>query len=61
LKDFDPSLLNNKKMSIFLMATHGEGEPTDNAVNFMKWLKSDERTNNEISSLNFTVFGLGNT
>jgi NADPH-ferrihemoprotein reductase len=48
-------------MSIFLMATHGEGEPTDNAINFMKWLKSEERTPHILNSLNFTVFGLGNT
>ena len=43
------------------MATHGEGDPTDNAVEFYKWLKSDERDSAELHSLKFTVFGLGNT
>ena len=27
------------KVGIFCMATHGEGDPTDNAKPFMKWLR----------------------
>lgn len=27
------------KVGIFCMATHGEGEPTDNAKNFINWLQ----------------------
>lgn len=25
------------------MATHGEGDPTDNSVEFIKWLKDADR------------------
>lgn len=44
------------------MATYGEGEATDNAIAFLKWMKDE---NNEIgstglSNLKYTVFGLGN-
>ena len=43
------------------MATHGEGEPTDNAVEFYNWLKSKDREEDELKNLQFSVFGLGNT
>ncbi|GMH53134.1 hypothetical protein TL16_g01381 [Triparma laevis f. inornata] len=50
---------NAKKAAcnVFLMATYGEGEPTDNASQFIKLLKS------ETDDFEFphTVFGLGNT
>lgn len=40
------------------MATHGEGEPTDNAKTFYKWL--EDNTEQKLSGLRYTVFGLGN-
>jgi len=43
---------------IFLMATHGEGEPTDNAVAFYRFFE-EERCDN-LKSVKFSVFGLGN-
>jgi NADPH-ferrihemoprotein reductase len=56
----------NKKM----MATYGEGEPTDNSAEFYKWLKAgakeckDEGGSSERKlkqgSMAFAVFGLGN-
>ena len=56
-----------KKLSIFLMATYGEGEPTDNANRFSAWLNGEEAAGNEgiasaddLKNLNFSVFGLGN-
>jgi NADPH-ferrihemoprotein reductase len=43
------------------MATHYEGDPTDNAVKFFNWLKDEARDNRDLSTLRFSVFGLGNT
>jgi NADPH-ferrihemoprotein reductase len=44
------------------MATYGEGEPTDNAISFYKWLKNeDEETlDHMLASTKYSVFGLGN-
>jgi len=47
---------------IFLMANYGEGEPTDNAIDFNKWMTNTNKTvrDNYLSNVSFTVFGLGN-
>lgn len=53
----------------FFVATYGEGEPTDNAVEFYKWITNgndlstdDEMTQAKVcNSLPYFVFGLGNT
>lgn len=48
------------------MATYGEGEPTDNAASFAKWMKEEaealERDSSHapVAGLRYTVFGLGN-
>ena len=42
---------------IFIVATYGEGDPTENAQEFMKWLMDNERTTNDFSKIQFTVFG----
>lgn len=41
----------------FLVATYGEGEPTDDAVEFFDFLDNEADT---LSNLKFAVFGLGN-
>lgn len=41
------------------MATYGEGDPTDNAKDFMKDI--NDRENEKFKGLRYTVFGLGNT
>ncbi|KAA1479530.1 NADPH-dependent cytochrome P450 oxidoreductase [Dentipellis sp. KUC8613] len=50
--------------AIFVMATYGEGEPTDNAVQLMQNLadESFEFSNGEhkVEGLKYVVFGLGN-
>ncbi len=43
------------------MATFGEGEPTDNAVQFYEWLNSGDRAPGTFpSTLTYSVFALGN-
>lgn len=48
---------------IFVMATYGEGEPTDNAVGLMEFI-SDESVafteGNRLDNLKYVIFGLGN-
>lgn len=62
LEDYDPEDLQNEELVIFLVATYGEGEPTDNAQEFYNWLSAEsERTDDECSNLQFAVFGLGNS
>jgi len=55
------------KVAFFILATYGEGEPTDNAVEFYEFVKSDdvafsEKTTEEspLSTLKYVTFGLGN-
>lgn len=61
LKDFTPEFFTTtNSLCIFCMATHGEGDPTDNAREFYTWLKAfDEK--DAFSKIKFSVFGLGNT
>ncbi|ETO14557.1 NAD or nadp-dependent reductase [Reticulomyxa filosa] len=61
LEDYDLSEITNEKLVIFLVATYGEGEPTDNAQEFYQWLISDERMEGELQQIEFAVFGLGNS
>ena len=70
----DLALDGDKKWLIgFFMATYGEGEPTDNAVEFYEWALEgrgkgedeglDEDSTAEeakLSNLNYIMFGLGN-
>lgn len=60
LADYDYDTLadiDNDVLVFFLIATYGEGEPTDNAVDFFDFLDNDADT---LSNLKFAVFGLGN-
>lgn len=50
--------IDNNVLVFFLLATYGEGEPTDNAVDFFEWLQNDADT---LSTLKYSVFGLGNS
>ena len=53
---------NNNKLIVFIFSTFGDGEPTDDAVDFTDMIKQDsfweKLTNKE---LYYAVFGLGNT
>uniref|UniRef100_A0A0G4F0U4 NADPH--hemoprotein reductase n=1 Tax=Chromera velia CCMP2878 TaxID=1169474 RepID=A0A0G4F0U4_9ALVE len=59
LEDFNPKVLAKQKYAVFLVATYGEGDPTDNAVAFHKWL-TNKNTEADLSPLLFAVMGLGN-
>lgn len=67
LEGFTPEVLKEAPLNIFLMATYGEGEPTDNAAEFYKWLKNVHAGKDEtydksyFENYRFCVFGLGNT
>lgn len=50
--------LDSDYLYFFLVATYGEGEPTDNAVEFFNWLEGDA---DQIANVKYTVFGLGNS
>ena len=43
-------------VAVFIMATYGEGDPTDNAVDLHEWLQQP----NDLKGLAYSVFGLGN-
>lgn len=59
---------NGVSKAIFLVATYGEGEPTDNSAEFLRNLKAGSNMEEEkkeqdvldLQGLEFCVFGLGN-
>ena len=71
LEDFDFENLDKfpeDHIAFFVMATYGEGEPTDNAVEFYEFITGEEVSFSEgksmdekpLSNLNYVTFGLGN-
>lgn len=60
LEEFESYNLK-ENICFFLMATYGEGDPTDNAKMFYKWLKAEALSPETLKGLRFSVFGLGNT
>ncbi|EKX54670.1 hypothetical protein GUITHDRAFT_159152 [Guillardia theta CCMP2712] len=59
LQSYDVDTLDSSN-SIFVTATYGEGDPTDNAKEFVEWLvhKADP---DSLKGMQFAVFGLGNS
>ncbi|CAN0516986.1 unnamed protein product, partial [Scytosiphon promiscuus] len=62
LEEFSPENVLERGKAIFLMATYGDGEPTDNAADFTTWLKNEtgELPSDYLGSVQCAVFGLGN-
>lgn len=68
LEEFDYDNLDtipSDKVVMFVLATYGEGEPTDNAVDFYEFITGEEPSFSEggeppLGNLNFVAFGLGN-
>ncbi|KAL4963607.1 NADPH--hemoprotein reductase cprA [Aspergillus stella-maris] len=56
------------KVAVFVLATYGEGEPTDNAVEFYQFITGEDVSfegggsaeDQPLSSLKYVAFGLGN-
>merc|ERR1711991_1125221 len=61
MEDVDGDELQEQKHVLFLVATYGEGEPTDNAKELWTWLNDECDTEQRpLESLRYGVFGLGN-
>lgn len=71
IEDYDYETLDKfpeDKVAFFVLATYGEGEPTDNAVEFYQFLTGDDvafesgagADDQPLSSLKYVTFGLGN-
>ena len=45
-------------LAIFSMATYGEGDPPDNAVEFYNWLKNEDSPP-DLTGLRYTVRSVG--
>ncbi|PHH68274.1 hypothetical protein CDD80_118 [Ophiocordyceps camponoti-rufipedis] len=64
--DFDNlDTFPSDKVCMFVLATYGEGEPTDNAVDFYEFITAEDVSLSEsndppLGNLNYVAFGLGN-
>ncbi|CAB1347898.1 unnamed protein product [Coregonus sp. 'balchen'] len=70
MKDYDPDdtladECSNKSVCVFLLAMYTDGQPTENAEWFCKWLEeafTDFRNGKTyLKALRYTVLGLGNS
>ena len=59
IEEYAPHHLADERLVIFVVATYGEGEPTDSMKPFFDWMADDLRDPNELAGVKFTVFGLG--
>lgn len=68
LEDYDFENLDTlpeDKIAMFVLATYGEGEPTDNAVDFYEFITGEDvsfsnAADPPLENLKFVAFGLGN-
>eukprot|EP00918_Siedleckia_nematoides_P032776 GHVU01071171.1.p1 GENE.GHVU01071171.1~~GHVU01071171.1.p1 ORF type:complete len:285 (-),score=46.78 GHVU01071171.1:91-945(-) len=60
LEDFDEEEFSKRRFCILVLATYGEGDPTDSAVKFDKWLNRQRHEPGFLSKMHFAVLGLGN-
>ncbi|KAI9590817.1 flavoprotein-like protein [Syncephalis fuscata] len=63
IEDYDMERLDrlpSDHLAVFVVATYGEGEPTDNATEFWNFLIVDSEEGRPLHNLRYVVFGLGN-
>lgn len=68
LEEYDFDMLDQvpeDRIVMFILATYGEGEPTDNAVDFYEFITGEDvhfsgNNNPPLGNLNYVAFGLGN-
>ncbi|KAG5984794.1 hypothetical protein E4U55_003159 [Claviceps digitariae] len=69
LEEYDYDNLDtmpSDKVAMFILATYGEGEPTDNAVEFYEFISGEDvsfsegKDDSPLQNLNYVAFGLGN-
>merc|ERR1719277_1932222 len=58
LQTFTPEDFAARRIVVLVVSTYGDGEPTDNAVQFHKWA-SDPRHDGALKGQRFCVMGLG--
>eukprot|EP01006_Ploeotia_vitrea_P060226 TRINITY_DN75529_c0_g1_i1.p1 TRINITY_DN75529_c0_g1~~TRINITY_DN75529_c0_g1_i1.p1 ORF type:complete len:640 (+),score=102.17 TRINITY_DN75529_c0_g1_i1:41-1960(+) len=61
LLDYDKDDLETEGLVLFVVATYGEGEPTDSAKDFYEWFAELEQGQLNLSDTKYAVFGLGDT
>jgi len=64
LSNFDPDTIANIPGHVFLvlvLSTYGEGDPSDNAQDFISYLTSASSAKARIEHLRFAAFGCGNS
>ncbi|HNP34552.1 MAG TPA: assimilatory sulfite reductase (NADPH) flavoprotein subunit [Woeseiaceae bacterium] len=59
LADYKPTLLKREKLAIFVISTHGEGDPPDDAELFHEFLQSAKAP--RLGDLYFSVLALGDS
>lgn len=59
LEFFNKNEIEQPGIRIFIVATYGDGEPTDNAVEFFNWLKSLKHDNIYFKNTKYSIMGLG--
>jgi len=60
MEDFDEDQFQRHKCVIVVVATYGEGDPTDNSIEFFKWIQDKGMGDDTLADMSFTVMGLGN-
>lgn len=61
VKDLLSKCSSPNTFAALIMASYGEGEPTDNAKSFMSAILDDKLEKSAFKSCNYSVFGLGNS
>lgn len=59
MSEIDPDEIHNIKNLVIVTSTYGDGEPPDNASEWMSFLKFTDEL--DISHLHYAVIGLGDT